>query len=36
MSGEIEAIIREYLLRLLGYTGWFYNGMDGGVRAQIV
>jgi hypothetical protein len=36
MSGEIEALIREYLLRLLGYTGWFYNGMDGGVRVEIV
>jgi hypothetical protein len=35
MEGEILRLIREYLLRLLGYTGEFYTGEVGGVTAVI-
>lgn len=35
MEGDILAVIREYLLRLLGYTGSYYTGQNGGVRAVI-
>lgn len=35
MEGEILKLIREYLLRLLGYTGEFYTGQVGGITAVI-
>jgi hypothetical protein len=35
MEGEILALIREYILRLVGYTGPFFTGERGGVRAVI-
>lgn len=35
MEGEILRLVREYLLRLLGYTGEFYTGEVAGVTAVI-
>lgn len=35
MEGEILKLIREYLLRLIGYAGEFYTGQVGGVTAAI-
>ena len=35
LEGEILALIREYLLRLIEYTGTFLTGQSRGVRASI-
>jgi hypothetical protein len=35
MKGNVIAIVREYLLRLLQYNGRFYTGQVGGIEALI-
>jgi hypothetical protein len=35
MEGAIVALIREYLLRLLGFRGTYYTGESGGVTAAL-
>lgn len=35
MKGNVIAIVREYLLRLLEYKGRFYSGQVGGIEAVI-
>jgi hypothetical protein len=36
MNGNVLGLIREYLLRVLGYTGRFYTGEVGGIEAVIL
>lgn len=35
IEGDTLMLIREYLLRLLGYSGDFFTGQQGGIRATI-
>lgn len=35
IQGDTLMLIREYLLRLLGYTGVFFTGQEGGVQRSI-